>query len=89
MTDRLQLELFTGQGRTAPALVKHWRRRLAEWPTIIFMFRHDRHTANWRAARQGFQFAQLLHDAGAMPDNEYARWVRFNRRVLRWDGWDL
>jgi hypothetical protein len=34
-------------------------------------------------ALYGGQFADWLHKAGAMSSREYARWQRFERRVVR------
>lgn len=64
-------------------LFSYWRRRLADWPRQVFVYRNMPETSGWSMATQMMCFARWLFCAGQMSRAEFRRWCRFNRRVLR------
>ncbi len=76
----MQLELFSEHPQAR--LFPYWRKRLAVWPKEVWECRHRPHTSGWSMATQGGWFADLLYTAGEMTAGEYARWQRFEHRVL-------
>lgn len=68
-------------------LFPYWRDRLAEWPRHVFEYRNMPETSGWSMATQKMCFARWLFRAGQMTRDEFRRWARFNRRVLRRDAW--
>jgi len=79
----MQLELF--QRDPYEHLFPYWRERLDRWPTTVFEWRHHRYTTGWSMATQQFFFAEALFRQGQLTREQFRRFLRFERRVRRWD----
>lgn len=66
-------------------LFPYWRRRLADWPRQVFLYRNMPETSGWSMATQMMCFARFLFEAGQMTRAEFRRWWRFGRAVMRRD----
>jgi hypothetical protein len=81
----MQLELFTADFHERPKLIALWRGELDRWLRDIFEYRHLRSSTGWSMATGRFFFARLLFRKGELTRAEYKRFLRFRRRVSRWD----
>ena len=78
-----QLDLFAAD--PDEHLFPYWRGCLKQWILDAWTYRHKRYATGWSMARQGMMFSRLLLMHGQMSKVEFRRWVRFKRRIRRWD----